>query len=147
MSQTAMPHTDNDQADNDLPGSPLEKMLHSARTLGLLPANAQPPADPGRPWPVVLLTLLGAWLAALPVLAIFALFAGRWVLDGAGTDIVDDADLVAIIHGLALFVVDGEADGLGVAGHVTVRLLGRVQGVQLGAADRSRLPACLIGQC
>ncbi|PIF26840.1 putative membrane-anchored protein [Acidovorax sp. 56] len=109
MSQTAMPHTDNTQADNDLPGSPLEKMLHSAQALGLLPANAQPPADPGRPWPVVLLTLLGAWLAALPVLAIFALFAGRWLLDGAGTYVVGTlalAGAVALLRaqGLALFL-------------------------------------------
>lgn len=109
MSQTAMPHTDNTQANNDLPGSPLEKMLHSARALGLLPANAQPPADPGRPWPVVLLTLLGAWLAALPVLAIFALFAGRWLLDGAGTYVVGTlalAGAVALLRaqGLALFL-------------------------------------------
>ena len=109
MSQTAMPHTDNTQAGNDLPGSPLEKMLHSARALGLLPANAQPPADPGRPWPVVLLTLLGAWLATLPVLAIFALFAGRWLLDGAGTYVVgalamSGAVALLRVQGLALFL-------------------------------------------
>ncbi len=109
MSQTAIPPTDNAQADNDLPGSPLEKMLHRARAIGLLPANAQPPADRGRPWPVVLLTLLGAWLAALPVLAIFALFAGRWLLDGAGTYVVGTlalAGAVALLRtpGLALFL-------------------------------------------
>lgn len=109
MSQTAMPHTDNTHADNDLPGSPLEKMLHRARALGLLPANAQAPADEGRPWPVVLLTLLGAWLAALPVLAIFGLFAVRWVMDGAGTYVVGAlalAGAVALLRtqGLALFL-------------------------------------------
>ena len=109
MSPTSFPRADHAQADNDLPGSPLDNLLHRARAQGLLPAHAQAPSDEGRPWPVVLLTLLGAWLAALPVLAIFGLFAGRWLLDGAGTYVVGTlalAGAVALLRtqGLALFL-------------------------------------------
>lgn len=44
-----------------------------------------PPAPPGReerPWPVVLLTGFGAWLAAVPLLAFFGLLLGDWMRDG-----------------------------------------------------------------
>ncbi|ANH69381.1 GDYXXLXY domain-containing protein [Mitsuaria sp. 7] len=47
-----------------------------ARAEGLVPAEADVPE---RPWPVVLLTALGAWLAVPPFLFLFAmLFGGDW---------------------------------------------------------------------
>lgn len=53
--------------------------------VGVRPADA--PADPPlapRPWPVVLLTALGAWLAAIPLLIVVGLLLGDWVSRGAG---------------------------------------------------------------
>ena len=35
MSPTSFPHADHAQADNDLPGSPLDNLLHRARAQGL----------------------------------------------------------------------------------------------------------------
>ena len=43
----------------------LKSVVRAAREQGLLPADAMPPTVPSRPWPVVLLTALGAWLAAI----------------------------------------------------------------------------------
>lgn len=106
MNPTTLPPADHAQAHNNLPESPLDDMLHRARAEGLLPAHAQAPADEGRPWPVMLLTLFGAWLAALPVLAIFGLFAGRWLLDGAGTYVVG---LLALAGAVALLCTPGLA--------------------------------------
>jgi uncharacterized membrane-anchored protein len=50
--------------------------MTQARAEGLVPAQADAPE---RPWPVVLLTALGAWLAVPPFLFLFAmLFGGDW---------------------------------------------------------------------
>lgn len=55
-----------------------EALWREAQARGLLPADANPPmaAAEARPWPVVLLTALGAWLAAVPLLAAVALMFG-----------------------------------------------------------------------
>ena len=46
-------------------------------------------AVPGeRPWPVVLLTALGAWLAALPLLGVIGLLLGDWVYESTGPYLV-----------------------------------------------------------
>jgi len=55
---------------------------------GLLPVDTQLPADTSRPWPVVLLTALGAWLAALPLLGVVGLLLGDLLDSGAGPYIV-----------------------------------------------------------
>lgn len=53
--------------------------LDQARTQGLVPDGAAP--APARPWPVLLLTALGAWLAVPPLLFFFAsLFSQAWKL-------------------------------------------------------------------
>lgn len=50
--------------------------IDRARSEGLVPAQA---GDTPRPWPVVVLTALGAWLAVPPFLIMFAmLFGGDW---------------------------------------------------------------------
>lgn len=54
----------------------LSDLLRSAQAEGLLPEDATLPADEGRPWPVVLLTALGAWLATLPLLGVVGLLLG-----------------------------------------------------------------------
>jgi uncharacterized membrane-anchored protein len=47
-----------------------EELVAAAHAQGLLPADAVlADAAPERPWPVLLLTALGAWLAAVPLLA------------------------------------------------------------------------------
>lgn len=56
----------------------IEALWREAQARGLLPADASPPVDAiaARPWPVVLLTALGAWLAAVPLLVAVALMFG-----------------------------------------------------------------------
>lgn len=63
----------------------LDRMLHEAIAAGVLPASATRPAQDSRPWPVVLLTALGAWLAAVPLLILVALLVGDAGLRGAAT--------------------------------------------------------------
>ena len=48
------------------------RVLHAAQARGLRPADAALPDQDARPWPVVLLTALGAWLAAVPLIAVIA---------------------------------------------------------------------------
>jgi uncharacterized membrane-anchored protein len=62
----------------------LDQIMQEAARAGILPPGAARPDDAGRPWPVVLLTALGAWLAALPLLAVTGMLFGRWVATGPG---------------------------------------------------------------
>lgn len=69
--------------------SALETIVQAAVAQGILPADASKAADTTpRPWPVVLLTALGAWLAALPLLAMFGMLFGEWITDGAGAYLI-----------------------------------------------------------
>jgi uncharacterized membrane-anchored protein len=63
----------------------LHDTLQAAIATGLLPKDTPLPAhDDPRPWPVVLLTALGAWLAALPLLGVVHLLLGDWLRHGVG---------------------------------------------------------------
>lgn len=62
----------------------LDQTLARAKTAGLLPGSAERPVQEIRPWPVVLLTALGAWLAALPLLGVVGLLIGDLVTRGVG---------------------------------------------------------------
>lgn len=62
----------------------LDQIMQEAVRAGVLPVDAVRPDDAGRPWPVVLLTALGAWLAALPLLGVTGMLFGRWVATGPG---------------------------------------------------------------
>ena len=63
-----------------------------ARAEGLVPDGDDPPP---RPWPVVLLTALGAWLAVPPFLLLFAtLFGGAW--DRGPMPYVEGVALIAL---------------------------------------------------
>ena len=62
----------------------LEAVMHAAIAEGLLPAAAVSPRHEERPWPVVLLTAIGAWLAALPLIALFAVMLGDSLRHGPG---------------------------------------------------------------
>lgn len=75
--------------------------------VGVRPADA--PAVAPRPWPVVLLTALGAWLAAIPLLIVVGLLLGDWVSRGAGPYVVGllvlaGAVVVLRSHSVPLFV-------------------------------------------
>jgi len=58
--------------------------VRAAIDQGLLPADATLPAQDSRPWPVVLLTGLGAWLAAVPLLGVVSLLLRDLLLRGPG---------------------------------------------------------------
>lgn len=51
------------------------------------PSQVSPPAA-SRPWPVVLLTALGAWLATLPLVGVVALLLGDLLVSGIGPYLV-----------------------------------------------------------
>ena len=63
----------------------LQNTLRLAQAEGLLPPDATVPTPENRPWPVVLLTALGAWLAAIPLLGVVGLLLGDLVSRGLGT--------------------------------------------------------------
>lgn len=66
----------------------LDQVLQSAVAAGLLPAAADRPVQEGRPWPVVLLTALGAWLAAVPLLVMLGMLLGDVIQRGVGLYLV-----------------------------------------------------------
>ena len=70
----------------------LDTLLRSAVAQGILPAQvlgeSATSLQQERPWPVVLLTALGAWLAAIPLLGLFALFVGNWLEHGPGAYVI-----------------------------------------------------------
>ena len=61
-----------------------DNTLQAAIAAGVLPADAGRPEQDIRPWPVVLLTALGAWLAAVPLLIVVGLLVGDAGLRGIG---------------------------------------------------------------
>lgn len=76
---------------------------------GLLPADAALEASNERPWPVVLLTALGAWFAAVPLLMAIGMLLGDIVRTGAGPYVIGSLVLGASVvvmrsWGLPLFV-------------------------------------------
>jgi uncharacterized membrane-anchored protein len=103
------------------PLDPLDRTVRAAVAAGILPPGTRLPGGDARPWPVVLLTALGAWLAALPLLGVVGLLLGDWMLRGAGPYVLGTALLagaVAVLRtrGLALFVEQLAVPGLLVGG-------------------------------
>ncbi len=56
--------------------------------VGVRPADVAPAPAAPRPWPVVLLTALGAWLAAIPLLIVVGLLLGDWITRSVGPYVV-----------------------------------------------------------
>jgi uncharacterized membrane-anchored protein len=54
----------------------LDGVILRARAEQLLPEGTSRPGGEARPWPVVLLTALGAWLAAIPLLGVVGMLLG-----------------------------------------------------------------------
>ncbi|MFH7041580.1 GDYXXLXY domain-containing protein [Paucibacter sp. JuS9] len=99
----------------------LPAWLEQAQQQGLVPAGASRP-EAARPWPVQLLTALGAWLSAVPLLIFLALLFGRLWEHGP----------TAYVLGLALVV--GSANLL--RGRSTAFFL-----------EQLALPLLLVGLC
>ncbi len=87
----------------------LDHVLLAAKAAGVLPGEAHRPEQDKRPWPVVLLTALGAWLAAVPLLIVVGLLVGAAALQGTGAYVIGGlvlAGAVAMLRArtLPLFV-------------------------------------------
>ena len=66
----------------------IDRVVETAIAEGVLPASAVQPEAQARPWPVVLMIGLGAWLAAIPLLIAVGLLLGDFILKGPGAFIV-----------------------------------------------------------
>lgn len=78
----------------------IDSMMASAIAEGILPANSVRPAAVLRPWPVTLLTALGAWLAAVPLMLVLFLVFDSLLTKGAGPFIIGGIILGATIAAL-----------------------------------------------
>ncbi|MCW7539681.1 GDYXXLXY domain-containing protein [Aquabacterium sp. A7-Y] len=78
----------------------LDRTLQAAIAAGVLPATAQRPVQDGRPWPVLLLTALGAWLAALPLLGVAGLVLDDLLREGVGPYVLGVLVLAAAVVAL-----------------------------------------------
>ena len=63
-------------------------LVRKGQNAGLLPASAVAPALEQRPWPLVLLTALGAWLSAVPLMAAVGLLLGDIISRSVGPYLV-----------------------------------------------------------
>ena len=75
----------------------LDRTLRDAIAADVLPSSAIRPDQDSRPWPVVLLTALGAWLAAVPLLVVVAILLGEAALEGAGTYVIGSLVLAGAV--------------------------------------------------
>lgn len=87
----------------------LDTTLQAAIAEGLLPAGTAAPASDHRPWPVVLMMGLGAWLSALPLIVAAGLLMGDWIIKGPtpfflGTLILAAAIVILRSDDVPLFV-------------------------------------------
>jgi uncharacterized membrane-anchored protein len=78
-------------------GDRFDRVLQAAAAQGLLPAGAVPAPPESRPWPVVLLTALGAWLAAVPLIGVVGLLLGDLISRSAGPYVVGPLVLAAAV--------------------------------------------------
>ncbi len=72
----------------------LDDVMARAKAAQLLPEGATRPGDEQRPWPVVLLTALGAWLAAIPLVGVVGLLLGPLITNPVGPYLVGTLLLV-----------------------------------------------------
>ncbi|RZL64228.1 MAG: DUF4401 domain-containing protein [Variovorax sp.] len=85
-------------------------VLQRAIDQGLLPADAEWPREDTRPWPVLMLTALGAWLVVVPLIGVIALTFGDALLrEGPalyvfGIGLLVFGVVISRQRGLALFV-------------------------------------------
>ena len=77
--------------------SHLDNVIRKAVDVGILPPTATRSSVEHRPWPVILLTGLGAWLAAIPFIGIVFVTMGDWLQGGFGLYFVGLSLLVGAI--------------------------------------------------
>ncbi|MBL8314975.1 MAG: GDYXXLXY domain-containing protein [Rubrivivax sp.] len=126
----------------------VQAVLQAAVAEGLLPTHAQLPAQDDRPWPVVLLTALGAWLAAVPLLVVVGMLFGGFRASTGGYYLVGVLLLAAAVvvlrsRGLPLFVEQLAVPALLVGGGALGAALMRDVQTQPGAAALAGLAAVL----
>ncbi len=119
-------------------------VLQAAIAQGLLPDTARFPPTDDRPWPVVLLTALGAWLAVVPLLVVVGLLFGNFLQGNAAYYLVGGLLLAAAVvllrsRGLPLFVEHLALPALLVGGGALGAGVMRDLQVQAGAAAMAAL--------
>jgi uncharacterized membrane-anchored protein len=62
----------------------IDRTLAAAIAAGVLPPDATRPGEDTRPWPVVLLTALGAWLAVIPLVIVIGMLLGDLIARDLG---------------------------------------------------------------
>jgi uncharacterized membrane-anchored protein len=62
----------------------IAQIIQTAQAEGVLPDGATEPVQETRPWPVVVLTAIGAWFAAFPLMMMIQLLLGDLLRQGAG---------------------------------------------------------------
>lgn len=117
----------------------LQAALDAGMAAGLLPTDAKLAPSSDRPWPVVLLTALGAWFAAVPLLIAVGMLLGDVVRAGIGPYVVGALVLGAAVvvmrsKGLPLFVEQLAVPALLVGGGTLAMGLYRDFGSAGGAA-------------
>lgn len=115
----------------------LKDLLHAAAASGILPRNAMQD-EIARPWPIVLMTGLGAWLAAVPLIAAIFMVASDALTRGPMTYFMGCIFLAA-----ALFVLRGGGKSEFVEQLALPALL--VGGVLLGMGLYRDTPPLLAG--
>ncbi len=73
------------------------KALLAGIHAGFLPDDAAIPPGNSRPWPVILLTAIGAWFAAIPLFLLIGMVLGQNVYSGTGPYLVGGLALAAAI--------------------------------------------------
>jgi len=127
----------------------LDSTVQAAVAAGILPAHARRPEQDNRPWPVVLLTALGAWLAAVPLLLVVGLVVGEAALRGAGTYAIGGLVLAAAVamlrsRTLPLFVEQLAVPALMVGGSLLGYALFRDMPARGAAAASAALVAAVV---
>lgn len=82
------------------PHADVAQALRQGQAEGWLPRIDLPDETPERPWPVVLLTALGAWLVVVPLIALVAALLGNLWRDGLLTLMIGLLMLAASVHQL-----------------------------------------------
>ena len=89
----------------NLLADPLAKAFNDCKASGVLPPDATLPLENDQPWPVTLLTALGAWLAALPLFGLLFLGLGDILVNGWGPYLFGGIALIGAVIGLRARVV------------------------------------------
>ncbi|MEV4781712.1 GDYXXLXY domain-containing protein [Burkholderia sp. LMU1-1-1.1] len=90
----------------------LQELIHAATAEGILPPDTAP-KETARPWPVILMTGLGAWLAAVPLLGVLFMILGGALERGVLCYVVGAVFLYGAVHLLRSRTVSPFVEQLG----------------------------------